>query len=66
MLSLSFTKMVQTRSPLENLSKEELIKELITVNDTSSKRCDLSSPFDFLMRFEVVSFNLAIATAIVY
>ena len=66
MLSLSFTKMVRTRSQLENLSKEEMIKELITVNDMSSKPCDLSNPFDFLMRFEVVSSNLAIATAIAY
>ena len=46
--------MVRTRSQLENLSKEELIEELITVDDISSKLLDLG-------RFEVVSFDLAFA-----
>ena len=54
--------MVRTRSQLENLSKEELIEELITVDDISSKLSDLSNGFDdFLRRFEVVSSDLAIA-----
>ena len=53
-ISSSFTKMVRTRSQLENLSKEELIEELITVDDISSKLSDLG-------RFEVVSFDLAFA-----
>ena len=54
--------MVQTRSQLENLSKEKLIDELITVDDISSKLSDLSNRFnDFQRRFEVVSFDLAIA-----
>ena len=53
--------MVGTRSQLENLSKEELIEELITVNNTASKIPDLSNRFDdFLRRFEVVSSDLAI------
>ena len=53
--------MVGTRSQLENLSKGELIEELITVSDTSSKPSDLSNRFnDFLRRFEFVSSNLAI------
>ena len=53
--------MVRTRSQLENLSKEELTEELITVNDISSKPSDLSNQFyDFLMRFEVLSSGLAI------
>ena len=57
----SSTKMVGTRSQLENLSKGELIEELITVSDTSSKPSDLSNRFnDFLRRFEFVSSNLAI------
>ena len=48
--------MVGTRSQLENLSKGELIEELITVSDTSSKPSDLSNRFnDFLRRFEFVS-----------
>ena len=54
--------MVQTRSQLENLSKEELIEELITVEDITSKLSDLSNRFnDFLRRFEVASSDLAIA-----
>ena len=53
--------MVRTRSQLENLSKEELIEELITVDNISSKLSDLSNRFDyFLRRFEVVSFDLGI------
>ena len=38
--------MVWTRSQLENLSKKELIEELITVEDITSKLSDLSSRFD--------------------
>ena len=38
--------MVRTRSQLENLSKEELIEELITVDDITSKISDLSNQFD--------------------
>ena len=53
--------MAQTRSQLENLSKEELIGELITVDDITSKISDLTNQFnDFLRRFEVVSSDLAI------
>ena len=53
--------MVPTRSQLENHSKEELIEELISVADISSKLSDLSNPFDDLLRgFEVVSSELAI------
>ena len=47
--------MARTRSQLENLSKEEVIEELITVNDITSKISDLTNRFnDFLRRFEVV------------
>ena len=54
--------MVRTRSQLENLSKEELIEELITVDDITSKISDLANRFnDFLRRFEVVSSELAIS-----
>ena len=38
--------MVQTRSQLENLYMEELIGELITVDDISSKLSDLSNRFN--------------------
>ena len=54
--------MVRTTSQLENLSKEELIEELINVEDISSNLFDLSNRFDdFLRRFEVVSSDIAIA-----
>ena len=47
--------MVRTRSQLENLSKEELIEELIIVDDITSKISDLTNRLDdFLRRFEVV------------
>ena len=53
--------MVQTRSQLENLSKEELIEELIIVDDITSKISDVTNRFDdFLRRFEFVSSDLAI------
>ena len=53
--------MVRTRSQLENLSKEELIEELINVDDITSKISDLKNRIDdFLRRFEVVSSELAI------
>ena len=53
--------MVRTRSQLKNLSKEELIEELITVDDITSKISDVTNRFDdFLRRFEVVSSDLAI------
>ena len=52
--------MVQTRSQLENLSKEELIEELISVNDISTNISDLSNRFnDCVRRFEVISSDLA-------
>ena len=53
--------MVRTRSQLENLSKEELIEELIIVDNITSKIFDLTNRFDtFLRRFEVFSSDLAI------
>ena len=46
---------------MENLSKEELIEELIIVDDITSKISDLTNRFDdFLRRYEVVSSDLAI------
>ena len=54
--------MVQTRSQLENLSKEELIDELISVADISSKLSDLASRFDnFLRRYEILSSELTVS-----
>ena len=51
--------MVQTRSQLENLSKEELIEELINVDDITSKISDLTNRFDdFFRRLEVVLSDL--------
>ena len=51
--------MVQTRSQLENVSEEELIKELVSVEDLSSKISNLTSRFDgFLRRYEILSSEL--------
>ena len=54
--------MVRTRSQLENLSKEELIDELIIVEDISSKLSDLTSHFDdFLILYEILSSELTVS-----
>ena len=54
--------MVRTRSQLENLSKEELIEELISVEDISSKLSDLTSHFNnFLRRYETLSSELTVS-----
>ena len=53
--------MVQSRSQLESLSKEELIEELITFDHISTKLSKLSDQFDeFLRGFEVFSSDLVI------
>ena len=38
--------MARTRSQLENLSKEELIEKLITLDDITSKISDLTNRFN--------------------
>ena len=54
--------MVRRRSQLENLSKKELIDELISVEDISSKLSDLTSRFDdFLRRYEILSSELTVS-----
>ena len=54
--------MVRTRSQLENLSKKELIDELINVEDIYSKLSDLTSRFDdFLRRYEILNSELAVS-----
>ena len=40
--------MVSARSQLENVSKKELIEELITVDDITSKISDLTNRFEKL------------------
>ena len=53
--------MVRTRSQLENVSKEELIEELISVEDISSKLSDLTSCFDdFLRWYEILNSELTV------
>ena len=53
--------MVQTRSQLENRSKEELIDELIGVQDISLKLSDLNSRFDdFLRRYDILNSELTV------
>ena len=50
--------MVQTRSQQENLSKEELIDELISVEDISSRLPDITSRLDdFLRRYQIFRAN---------
>ena len=54
--------MVRTRTQLEILSKEELIEELISVEDISSKLPDLTSRFDdFLRQYEIFSSELTVS-----
>ena len=54
--------MVRTRSQLENISKEELIDELISVEDISLKLSDLTSRFDDLLRqYEILSSELTVS-----
>ena len=53
--------MARTRNQLENYSKEELIDELISVEDISSKLSDLTSRFDdFLRRYEILNSELTV------
>ena len=54
--------MVRTRRRLENLSREELIDKLISVEDISSKLPDLSSRFDdFLRRYQILCSELTVS-----
>ena len=54
--------MVQIRSQLKNLSKEELIDEMISVEDVPSKLSDLTSHFnDFRRRYEILSLELTVS-----
>ena len=58
---LPFIIMVQTRSQLENLSKEELIEELTSVEGNFSKLSDRTSRFaNFLRRYEILSSELSV------
>ena len=53
--------MVRTRSQLENLSKEELIDDMISLEDISSKLSDFTSRFNnFLRRYEILSLELTV------
>ena len=57
--------MVRTKCQLENLSKEELIDELISVKDISSKLSDLTSRFnDFLRWYEIIKSELTVVAMI--
>ena len=52
---------VRTKSQLENLSKEELIDELISVEDITSKLSDLTSRFNyFLRRYKILTSELTV------
>ena len=54
--------MVWTRNQLENISKEELIDKLISVEDISSKLPDLTSCFDdFLRQDEILNSEVTVS-----
>ena len=54
--------MVRTRSQLEHLSKDELIDELMSIEDISSKLANLTTRLDdFSRRFEVLSSELGVS-----
>ena len=54
--------MARTRNQQENLSKEELIDELISVEDISSKLSDLTSHYDdFLRQYEILNSELTVS-----
>ena len=54
--------MVQTISKLEHLPKDELIDELMSIEDISSKLVNLTTRFDdFTRRFEILSSELAVS-----
>ena len=54
--------MVRTRSQLAHLSKDELIDELMSIEDISSKLANLTARFDdFSRRFEILSSKLAVS-----
>lgn len=55
--------MVQTRNEKENLSTEELIKQLISVKDISSRLFNFTTRFDdFLRRYKFLSSELTVTT----
>ena len=59
--------MVGTRSQLENLSKKELIDELVSVEEISPKLSDVTSRFDDLLRrYEILNSELLVKNATVY
>ena len=54
--------MVRRRSQLENLSKDKLIDELMSIEDISPKLVNLTTRFDnFTRRFEILPFELAVS-----
>ena len=58
--------MVRTRSQLENLSKDELIDKVLSLenfkNDINTKFSELNDPFnDFQEKYEMVDSNLSIS-----
>ena len=58
--------MVQIRSQLENLSKDELINEVVSLenfkNDINTKFSELNDHFnDFQEKYEIVNSNLSIS-----
>ena len=54
--------MVRTKTQLENLSKDELIHKLPSIEDFSSKLANLMAQFDdFSRRLEILCSELAVS-----
>ena len=54
--------MIRTRSQLEHVSKDELIDELLSIEDISSKVANLMTQFDnFSQRFEILFSELVVS-----
>ena len=59
---MKYLKMFRTRSQVEQLSKDQLIDELLSIEDISSKLTKLTTRFDdFSRRFEILSSELAVS-----
>ena len=59
---MKYLTMVRTKSQLEHLSKDELIDELLSIEDISSKLANLTTRLDdFSGRFEILSTEIAVS-----
>ena len=52
--------MVFTRSQIENLSREELIEELVKLSDITDRLKDLTNKFQFFKKYEELKSDLVV------